>query len=88
MRTILLTIISFVFLFADTSHIGQRTVTAGESVKLALSLESNVNVRAVYLHYKTNIADEYTSVVMKNFGFDYEYFLQIPKDNYNRLEYY
>ena len=73
-------------LFAnDINHVNVKTVEAGSLHEIKLTAEG---ASAVYLHYRTNIADRYQIVEMIENGYEIIKDIRIPKENASELEYY
>jgi hypothetical protein len=76
------------FLFAnDGRHFASQTVTAGSTIKLNISLDNPSN-KYVYLHYRTNNADLYSVIPLKQMGYEFSGSIKIPEEGYTGLEYY
>lgn len=76
-------------LFANNNgrHFANQTVVAGESIKLSLTVDHPAQ-KTVYLHYRTNGADLFKAVPLRQAGYDFAGKVTIPEEGYTRLEYY
>jgi len=67
------------------THFPMKAVTAGSVHTLSLTAES---ANRVYVHYRTNIADDYRVVEMEQTGYQYQSDIKIPEKNAHELDYF
>jgi hypothetical protein len=70
-----------------TQHQRSIFVYAGSVHEIQLNVDGNY-VHSAQLYYRTNQADDFKTMKMEKNGFDYSVSIDIPDQNYTKLEYY
>ena len=86
----------FLFLFSIASFLlandriqHQRSifVYAGSTHEIQLNVDGN-HVHSAQIYFRTNQADDFKTLSMEKSGFDYTALIEIPDENFTKLEYY